>query len=75
MLALFDSISKGSQKGNIGFVRKYYAWDGGGRGENTSDLDSSFLEEVSPLMLEENHRKLKKLLSGRHKLEKIFQSL
>jgi hypothetical protein len=52
MLALFDSISKGSQKGNIGFVGKYFAWDGGGRGENTSDLDPSFLEGVLPLMLE-----------------------
>jgi hypothetical protein len=38
MLAFFDSISKGSRKGTIGFDRKYFTWDGGGRGKNTFDL-------------------------------------
>jgi hypothetical protein len=38
MLASFNSISEGSRKRNIGYGRKYFTWDGGGRGKNTFDL-------------------------------------
>ena len=38
MLTSFHSISEGSRKRNTGFDRKYFTWDGRGRGENPFDL-------------------------------------